>query len=106
MGKRLSTQTTRLLLLGGGAVIVVLLVTLAVVLSGGDNTTESGAVPTRSPSMQTTVDGQASSLAHSGPPPPCLDEPSCDDLISQRGCAHDLHLSDPAIPTGVVRELP
>ena len=41
-----------------------------------------------------------------GPPPPpspCFDDPNCDSIISQLGCTHDLHLSDPSIPLGVVR---
>ena len=37
------------------------------------------------------------------PPSPCFDDPNCESIISQLGCTHDLHLSDPSIPVGVVR---
>lgn len=102
MGKRISSETTRKLLLGGGAVIVVLVVALIVMVSGSDDAAGGEAMPvaTPPPPVQKILDGYNPS-----PAPPCLDQPSCEEFTSQLGCSHDLHLSDPAIPIGVVREL-
>ena len=36
------------------------------------------------------------------PPPPCVDDASCDALISQLGCTHDLHASEAQIPLGTL----
>lgn len=58
----------------------------------------------------TTNDGSCryppSSLPARPPPPPCVDDGNCDDLISVLGCTHELHGSNPQIPPGVVRILP
>lgn len=60
-------------------------------------------------STATTNDGSCryppASLPARHPPPPCVDDGSCDDLIPVLGCTHDLHGSNPQIPPGVVRML-